>query len=454
MFKRQSSYRSSGKGRGTGLSVAVLLLFLAAASAGAFVLMRDLSGPVVTLSPSADRIGLAHPIEVTLEDKSGVKSLEVTIHRGSKSMILIKEDFAQPELRRTVTFDLKNTRLPEGAFELEVRTADASYAGFGRGNSTTVTKKMVLDAQPPRITVRTGPPAIRRGGSALIVYTLSEEVSSSGIRVGELFFPGYRQKNGSFACLFPFPLSMTVDGYKPEIMARDMAGNVTSSRLLIHAGNRIYRADTLRVPESFLNFKADELARLCPEKSTPLDQYLCANNKERAANDAKILEIAATPSNVSPQFLWKGRFLRLPHSAVKANFGDFRSYVDGNRQKIDEQTHMGIDLASVARAEVPAAQGGRVVWADYMGIHGDMILIDHGMGLMTQYSHLSEYKAKVGDVVKAGQIIGRTGVSGLAGGDHLHFGVLVGGVPVQPLEWLDSKWVQNNITSRLHILDK
>ena len=136
---------------------------------------------------------------------------------------------------------------------------------------------------------------------------------------------------------------------------------------------------------------------------------------------------------------------------MKANFGDFRTYVDGNRQKIDEQTHMGLDLASVAHAEVPAAQSGRVVWVDYLGIHGNMILIEHGLGLMTQYSHLSEYGVKVGDTVKTGQIIGRTGTSGLAGGDHLHFGVLVGGVPVQPLEWLDSTWVKNNITSRLNI---
>ena len=178
---------------------------------------------------------------------------------------------------------------------------------------------------------------------------------------------------------------------------------------------------------------------------------MCSNNKVRIGNDEKLLEVAADPANNSPKFLWSGRFQRLPRSAVKANFGDFRTYVDGDRQKIDEQTHMGLDLASVAHAEVPAAQAGRVIWVDYLGIHGHMILIDHGLGLMTQYSHLSEYGVQVGETVKAGQIIGRTGTSGLAGGDHLHFGVLVGGVPVQPLEWLDATWVKNNITSRMNI---
>ena len=451
-MRRKSSYRSSGRGVGSGLSVMAMLIILAVAGVGAYFLMRDLSGPAVALSLTYERIGLAQSIDITVDDKSGIKSVSVEVRRGAQSMEVLQQKFAQLEPHQKVSFNLKETKLPEGAFELEVRAVDGSYAGFGKGNSTTVTKKMILDSRPPRIAVRTGAPAISRGGSALIVYTLSEEVAKSGVQVGDLFFPGYRQTNGSYACLFPFPIQISVNDYHPEIMAQDLAGNITSSRLLIHASNHKYRSDTLNIPESFLNFKADELAQLCPEMSTPLEQYLCANSKVREYDDQKLIEVAADPRNVTDHFLWKGRFLRLPRSAVKANFGDFRTYVDGNRQKIDEQTHMGLDLASVAKAEVPAAQNGRVVWVDYLGIHGQMILIDHGMGLMTQYSHLSDYRVQVGDEVKAGDIIGRTGTSGLAGGDHLHFGVLVGGVPVQPLEWLDPNWVRNNITTRLNIL--
>ena len=429
-----------------------MLLILALAGAGAYFLLRDMSGPAVSLSPSgAGRVGLAQPLTLDVSDKSGVQSVEVTVKRGEKSMTVFQQTFPTLEKSQKVTFNLKDTRLPEGAFELEVRAVDGSYAGFGRGNATTLNMPMVLDSQPPRIAVKTGPPALYRGGSGLIVYTVSEDVEKTGVRVGKLFFPGYKQDNGSYVCLFPFPISMSTGDFLPDIMARDMAGNETSSRLLVRALNRNYRADTLNIPDSFLNFKAGELAQLCPEESTPLAQYLCSNNKVRIGNDEKLLEVAADPANNSPKFLWSGRFQRLPRSAVKANFGDFRTYVDGDRQKIDEQTHMGLDLASVAHAEVPAAQAGRVIWVDYLGIHGHMILIDHGLGLMTQYSHLSEYNVKVGDTVEAGQIIGRTGTSGLAGGDHLHFGVLVGGVPVQPLEWLDPTWVKNNITSRLNI---
>ncbi len=448
MFKRKPSFRSSGK-RSSGLSVIALLLILGAAGAGAWLLMRDLSGPVVSLSPETARVGIAQPLEVTVGDKSGVQSVTVSVKRGTQSMVVKQETYAVPEQSRRIAFDLKDTRLPEGAFELEVRAVDASFAGFGRGNPATFTKQMMLDSKPPRIAVKTVPPAIQRGGAALIVYTLSEDVQKTGVQVGDLFFPGYKQENGGYACLFAFPIKMKAESYHPQIMAQDLAGNVTSSRLLVRALNKNYRSDTLNIPESFLNYKANELAQLCPEKDTPLDQYLCSNNKVRAANDAKLIELAADPGNVTPHFVWEGPFRRLPRSAVKANFGDHRTYVDGHRVKIDEQTHMGLDLASVAQAPIPASAAGRVIWADYLGIHGHMVLIDHGLGLMTQYSHLTDYKVSVGDVVKAGDIVGTTGVSGLAGGDHLHFGVLVGGVPVQPLEWLDSSWVKNNITSRL-----
>ena len=448
MFKRKPSFRSSGK-RSSGLSVIALLLILGAAGAGAWLLMRDLSGPVVSLSPETARVGIAQPLEVTVGDKSGVQSVTVSVKRGTQSMVVKQETYAVPEQSRRIAFDLKDTRLPEGAFELEVRAVDASFAGFGRGNPATFTKQMMLDSKPPRIAVKTVPPAIQRGGAALIVYTLSEDVQKTGVQVGDLFFPGYKQENGGYACLFAFPIKMKAESYHPQIMAQDLAGNVTSSRLLVRALNKNYRSDTLNIPESFLNYKANELAQLCPEKDTPLDQYLCSNNKVRAANDAKLIELAADPGNVTPHFVWEGPFRRLPRSAVKANFGDHRTYVDGHRVKIDEQTHMGLDLASVAQAPIPASAAGRVIWADYLGIHGHMVLIDHGLGLMTQYSHLTDYKVSVGDMVKAGDIVGTTGVSGLAGGDHLHFGVLVGGVPVQPLEWLDSSWVKNNITSRL-----
>lgn len=430
----------------SGLSSLVALIFLGAVAAGAYMLLRDLNGPVVTVSPETSRVGPTQDLTAHIVDPSGVRLVIVTVRRGPQSLVVLNQEFDDKAPERDVTFNLKDAKLPEGAFDLEIKAYDGSYAGFGKGNSATLTLPMRLDSQPPRIAVKTVPPGIRRGGSALIVYTVSEDVSKTGVKVGDHFFPGHRQPNGGYACLFPFPYTMTTADFAPEIMARDMAGNVTSSRLLVNAQNRTFKADTVTIGDRMLTLKADELANLCPEKTATLDQYICVNNRVRVENDAKLLELGQT---TNPVFVWEGAFQRLPRSAVKANFGDFRTYML-NGQKIDEQTHTGLDLASVARADIPAAQAGRVVFVDYLGIYGNMVLVDHGLGLMTLYAHMSETQVNPGDEVKAGQILGKTGTTGMAVGDHVHFGVLVGGIPVTPIEWLDAKWVQSNITRRLN----
>ena len=425
-----------------------LLFCLALAGAGAYTLLHDMAGPVIALVPeSPERLGPAQPLELSLSDDSGLRSVQVTVRRGGRAMTVLRRDFPKDVREAKLNFDLSETRLPDGAFELEIKARDAAFAGFGAGNSSTLTLPVRMDTQPPRIAVRTVPPAIRRGGSALIVYTVNKDVRETGVRSEDLFFPAYKQADGSWACLFAFPYQKTTATYLPEIMAKDDAGNITSSRLLINAIGRDFSSDTLPISEKFLSMKSAELARLCPEKpdAPTLEEYICVNKGESLRNDAKLLELGQTSN---PSFLWKGKFQHLPRSAVKANFGDARTYTSGGK-KIDHQVHTGLDLASVARAEVPAANAGRVIFTEELGIYGNIAVIDHGLGLMTLYSHLSEFRVKPGDEVKAGQTVGTTGITGLAAGDHVHFGVLVSGVPVQPLEWLDAKWVQNNISSRL-----
>jgi len=146
--------------------------------------------------------------------------------------------------------------------------------------------------------------------------------------------------------------------------------------------------------------------------------------------------------------LWSGAFLRLPGSATRAKFADHRIYRYKGRE-IDRQVHMGIDLASVSRADVPASNRGRVIVTKNIGIFGNTVVLDHGFGLTSIYSHLSRILVAPGDLVEKGEIIGKTGATGLAGGDHLHFGMAVHKTFVNPLEWWDSSWIKNNITSKI-----
>ncbi len=99
------------------------------------------------------------------------------------------------------------------------------------------------------------------------------------------------------------------------------------------------------------------LRELVPDDISNLERYVRINNEVRISNEKTLLEIG---KNTSPTMLWSGAFKRLPGSASKASFGDQRTYMH-NGTKIDEQTHMGQDLASVAHAPIPAANDGKVV---------------------------------------------------------------------------------------------
>ena len=122
--------------------------------------------------------------------------------------------------------------------------------------------------------------------------------------------------------------------------------------------------------------------------------------------------------------------------------------------KVDEQDHLGIDLASLANSPVQAANHGRVIFAERNGIYGLTVALDHGQGLISIYGHLNSIGVTLDQDVKKGDIIGLTGQTGLAGGDHLHFSIMVNGIFVNPIEWWDDHWIKDNITRKLELLNR
>ena len=169
------------------------------------------------------------------------------------------------------------------------------------------------------------------------------------------------------------------------------------------------------------------------------------NRNLRQANYQRIVEVCRQPGR---ELYWQGVFLRLPNAANRARYADHRTYYY-KRKEIDRQVHLGIDLASLANSSVPAANNGVVVLAESLGIYGGTVILDHGFGLYSMYSHLSFIGVEPGQKVARGDTLGRTGSTGLAGGDHLHFSMLVNDTFVNPVEWWDNKWIQNNVTSKI-----
>jgi murein DD-endopeptidase MepM/ murein hydrolase activator NlpD len=112
---------------------------------------------------------------------------------------------------------------------------------------------------------------------------------------------------------------------------------------------------------------------------------------------------------------------------------------------VDQQIHMGEDLASLMNSPVYAGNNGAVVYAEPLGIYGHTVILDHGLGVFSSYSHMSKIDVKVGEKLQKGAVLGQTGTTGLAAGDHLHFAINLQGEFVDPLEWWDPHWLRDQV---------
>jgi murein DD-endopeptidase MepM/ murein hydrolase activator NlpD len=412
-----------------------------------FVFLRDGGAPALKLTPQTGAASYTTDFSLTLTSShAGLKDCVITATQDGKRVEVLRKTFPDKQLSHTENFRLpREGGFKEGPLELSILVHDNALLSFlGRGK-TSLVQNLTLDFSPPRLNVTPGIHNVNQGGGGVVSYTVSKPVEKTGVAVGQRFFTAFQQPSGEWVCYFAMPYDMPPSEFKPKVIARDKAGNEATATLTVLAIPKAFKADKLNVPDEFLNDKMSQYTALYPAEKTPLDIYKRVNTELRKQNEAQLFKIA---EETSPTQLWSGPFLRLPNAAPKAGFGDQRDYYYKG-EKIDHQTHMGADLASLANAPVPAANSGRIVFAEFFGIYGNCVIIDHGLGLQSLYSHLSEIAVAKGAEVKKGDTIGKTGVTGLAGGDHLHFGMIVGGMQVSPTEWWDEHWIKDNILKHL-----
>ena len=337
----------------------------------------------------------------------------------------------------------KLPRQVEQAF-LRIFVRDWSWRDGLRGNETRLDVTVSIDRKPPRIAVATGLTYVRRGGAGVVVYSLSEPARRDGVQVGETFFRGFPLGERRVV-FYAFPTDAPADP-AIRLLAEDAAGNVAKARWPVVLNERALPQANVTLPRRFLDEKVVELARAERIEAPDVQQaFRRINTQVRQRNEQQIREIVA---DSAPERLWQGAFEQLHNSKVTSRFAEQRTYfIDG--KKISEATHFGYDLASTAAAPITAAAAGRVAFAGELGIYGDCVILDHGLGVASLYGHLSRLDVALGDRVEQGQPLGLSGATGLAGGDHLHFAMLVGGTYVDPLEWWDPKWVKDNVDARL-----
>ena len=445
--------------------VIVLILLLAAAGGGVWLRCEG-TAPTIE-APEALLIGRegASLVVRVSDPESGVREVAIRLRHEKGDQVLFERAYpgnpmtggiVKPDADPIeIAIDPKSLGMGDGEAILEAKARDWSWRETFAGNSRVLEIPIRIDLEPPRIWVESGLTYVRRGGAAAVVYSLEEPTSRDGVEVGDVFFPGFPfpgQETGQgtptgrrrFA-LFAVPRDAPANA--PILaVAVDEAGNRATASWLTRLQERQFPDVRINLGGAFLSSKVPELAsRLGVDEDDPISAFQIINSEARAANELRIREIVGSGS---AERHWRGAFQQLRNSAVTSLFAEHRSYF-AEGTKISEAIHYGYDLASTAGAPITAANAGRVIFGDALGIYGNCVIVDHGLGVTSLYAHLSRIDVREGDRLEKDQRLGLSGATGLAGGDHLHFAILVGGSYVDPKEWWDPKWVREHIEARL-----
>lgn len=422
------------------------------AAAPVFLFVRS-AEPDVEFAPPPKAVGRTAKLKLNVRAPFGLSSIGVAVEQGQArvdSRTNWTRDrwlfFKRSEAPRTMEFDL--VLKPADGFKPgpAVLVLEASSNDF-RGRTVRRSHSVTIRLEPPRVVpVEDGILYINQGGSALIRLDVSGGWTEAGVRVGPYSFRSWKRPGASGEqerfCLFAFPWDVPAET-APVAFARDAAGNEAIATFKHKVFPKHWRRRTLELDDAFLQKAVTEVNP--PPGGSLLDRFLKVNRDFRKLNNEAL---ASMRQNSSAGFLWEQPFRQLANSQVEALFADIRTYRYGG-QEVDRQVHLGFDLSKTREAAVEAANRGRVVFAGRLGIYGNCVVLDHGYALQSIYAHLSRLGVTTGQMVDLGQELGRSGATGLAGGDHLHYSMQLDGVQVNPVEWWDPKWIHEHVMQPL-----
>ncbi|HIP37898.1 MAG TPA: M23 family metallopeptidase [Desulfocapsa sulfexigens] len=433
----------------------ILLLILAGAGGYIFITYFEGDKPQIASSNSPEYIGNNTPFNLTVSDKkSGLRSVKIAAIQNGKEKVIFSKEFPRQgkdtigtnQETINVVLNAKALNLKEGKAVLKVEVTDYSFRGLLKGNLAILAHDITIDTKPPRIAIIHSEKYIKPGGAGIVIYRVDDQIKH-GVMLNDNYHPGFPLTDGSdskYIAYIALPYTAS-EITKSVIIAEDAAGNRTVKPFAPVMQKAKQKKDRINVGDSFLSVKIPEFEVHYPEMEGALVQkYLYANRNVRTMNNQKIHDLCMNPEMTR---LWSGKFLRMAGSS-RAGFADHRTYYY-NGDAIDKQVHLGMDIASTQHAPIKAAGTGKVIFADYLGIYGNMVMLDHGQGVVSLYSHLSQINVAPGDSLSKGDILGNSGKSGMAGGDHLHFSMLINGIFVTPKEWWDQHWIEVTIDGPL-----
>ena len=434
---------------------------------GAWFWAGRAEGPLIELGQPERFIGQVTSLDLMVESPDGqFARVEVTLEQGDRSHPVftltqptgatVRQETAE---RIYIIRPIGKQDLPDlqpGPARIVVRAARPVLYGLREAESQ-LARDVEIRLEPPRVEVRSTLHYVNHGGAEFVVYRATPADVDSGVRVGDRTYPGYPASGAGipadeatrvafFALLHDQDLNTPISVY-----ARDPAGNETTTALGHRAFPKRFARSRIGIDDRFVQRIVPAIAAKTPDmalSTAPADllaSFLRINGDLRRQNDETI---AGQAGSTSPEMLWRGAFQALGNASVESGFADNRTYFYQG-EEIDRQVHLGFDLAVTERIPILAANTGVVVHAADLGIYGNCVIVDHGLGVQSLYAHLSSVDVQAGDRVEQGHMLGRSGITGLAGGDHLHFTMLVNGHPVNPVEWWDPKWMQDRVLRKI-----
>jgi murein DD-endopeptidase MepM/ murein hydrolase activator NlpD len=449
-----------------------LILIVALVAGGAYVVAGRQGGPSIQVEKPEKFVGASTPVEVAIGAPGGaLKSLKIVFDQNGKQTTLYEMTGGQPSGegikldgpdKLHITRTIGKQEIPDlksGPARIVVTASRPVLRGF-RTLTSSATHDVQVRLERPQVSIVSNKHYINLGGSEMVVYRVTPADVTSGVLVGDLEYPGYPATGAStiegvklddpalriafFALRYDQDLKTPI-----RLFARDEAGNTARGDFDYTTFPKPFKKSKIPLDDKFLDRVVPAIlagtTEVKPEGDN-LAKFLVINGELRRKNAAKIASFA---KESAPEILWRGVvFHPFGNNAVESAFADQRTYIY-NGKEVDQQVHLGFDLASFTGAKIVAANRGKVVLAEELGIYGNCVIIDHGMGVQSLYGHLSSIGVKAGQMVDKEQEIGRSGMTGLAGGDHLHFTMLVNGNMVNPVEWWDPHWIQDRILRKL-----
>jgi len=425
----------------------LLVLFLLAMPVALYVLS---SHSTLAFDPAPKAVGDSTPVAVRVSNPHGARHITASIEQGGARMVLA--DSAAPSNRLTFW----RSHVAPGDFRFTAGKAQAPALKEGkarliveaqsndlRASTDSVSTDVEVILRPPALAVDGFQHYINQGGSEMVLLTPSGYWSEAGVRVGKDSFrsfplPGGKDRIALFAFSWDLPRDTT-----PAAFVKNSAGNQAIASFWFKVFPKKFHARDFAIDDAFLQ---KVVPQVDPNGTGDLlTRFLKINGEIRRANNQTLADLRF---KTQEKFLWTQPFLQLTNSKVESGFADVRSYIYKGK-KVDQQTHLGFDLAVSQHTPVLAANDGKVVWAAPLGIYGNCIVLDHGYSLQSIYGHMSEIAVQEGQMVKRGEVMGKSGSTGLAGGDHVHFSMQIEGVQVNPVEWWDQHWINDHVFNRL-----